>query len=108
MGGICCKSSNEYPEIKFSKSITNGIRYNNKIKIHIIRGDGYTINMTIDPNMKFSEIKRDYCNIVQKKDINKLVFVYKGKVIEEFDSLNSMGINDEITIVAFDGNDYNT
>ena len=64
--------------------------------------------MNIDPNMIFNEIKKDYCNIVHKKDIDKLVFVYKGKVIEEDDSLHSMGINDEITIAAFDGNDYNT
>ena len=46
--------------------------------------------------------------MIGKKNINKLVFVYKGKVIEENDSLNSLGIQDEITIVAFDGNDYNT
>ena len=108
MGGSCCKSSGDYTEIKFNKSVTNRIKYNNNIKIHITSGNGYPINITINPNIPFSEIKRQYCNLIGKKNIDKLVFVYKGKVIEESDSLNSMGINDEINIVAFDGNDYNT
>ena len=42
-----------------------------------------------------------------KKDDNKLIYFYKGKIIEENDSLNSMGIEEEITRCAFDGNDYN-
>ena len=108
MGGVCCKTSGDYTEIKFSKSATtNRIRSNN-IKIHITSGSGYPLNMNINPNWTFDEIKKKYCNLVGKKDINKLVFVYKGKVIEDKDSLSSMGIDDEITIVAFDGNDYNT
>ena len=108
MGGSCCKSSGDFTEIKFSKSAINRIRYNNNLKIHITSGNGYPINITINPNMPFSEIKRQYCNLIGKKNDDKLVFVYKGKVIEENDSLNAMGINDEINVVAFDGNDYNT
>ena len=107
MGGVCCKTSGDYTEIKFSKSVTNRIRSNN-IKIHITSGIGYPLSMNINPNWSFDEIKKRYCNLVGKKNINKLVFVYKGKVIEEKDSLSSMGIDDEITIAAFDGNDYNT
>ena len=64
--------------------------------------------MNINPNWSFNEIKKKYCILVGKKDDNKLIFVYKGKVIEENNSLNSMGIEEEITICAFDGNDYNT
>ena len=107
MGGSCCKSSGDYTEIKFSKSATSRIKYNNNIKIHITSGSGIPINMNISPNMPFNEIKRKYCKLVNKKNFDKLVFVYKGKVIEETDSLNSMGIIYEINIVAFDGNDYN-
>ena len=107
MGGSCCKTSGDYTEIKFSKSVTNRIRYNN-INIHITSASGFPINLKINPTWSFSEIKKKYCDMVGKKNINKLVFVYKGKVIEDNDSLNSMGIDDEITIVAFDGNDYNT
>ena len=107
MGGSCCKTSGDYTEIKFSKSATSRIRYNN-IKVHITSGNGYPINMNINPNLSFFEIKKKYCILVGKKNIDKLVFVYKGKVIEESESLNSMRIGDEINIVAFDGNDYNT
>ena len=109
MCGSCCKTSSEFKEIKFSKSVTNRIRYNNNnIRIHITSGCGYPINMDINPNLLFSEIKKQYCKIIGKKTTNKLVFVYRGKVIEENESLKSLGIQDEITIVAFDGNDYNT
>ena len=109
MGGSCCKTSGDFTEIKFSKSVTSRIRYNNNnIKIHITSASGYPINLNISPNLSFNEIKKKYCNIIGKKNVNKLVFVYKGKVLEENDSLSSLGIEDEITIVAFDGNDYNT
>ena len=108
MGGSCCKTSGDYTEIKFSKSVTSRIRYNNNVKIHITSASGYPINLNISPNLSFNEIKKKYCNIIGKKNVNKLVFVYKGKVLEENDSLSSLGIEDEITIGAFDGNDYNT
>lgn len=108
MGGSCCKTSGDFTEIKFSKSATSRIRYNNNIKLHITNANGYPINMNINPNMSFHEIKKKYCNILGKKNVNKLVFLYKGKVIEENESLNSMGIDEEINVVAFDGNDYNT
>ena len=107
MGGSCCKTSGDFTEIKFSKSVTSRIRYNN-IKIHITSASGYPINLNISPNLSFNEIKKKYCDMIGKKNVNKLVFVYKGKVLEENDSLSSLGIEDEITIVAFDGNDYNT
>ena len=109
MGGSCCKTSSDFTEIKFNKSVTNRIRYiNNNIKIHITSGCGYPISIDAHPNLSFKEIKKQYCKIIGKKTSNKLVFVYKGKVIEENESLKSLGIQDEITIVAFDGNDYNT
>ena len=107
MGGNCCKSSGDNIEIKFSQTSTSRIRYNN-IKLKITSGSGYPIKMNINPNWSFNEIKKEYCKLMGKKDIDKLIFVYKGKVIEETNSLNSMGIEDEITIYAFDGNDYNT
>ena len=115
MGGSCCKSSGDNIEIKFSQTSTSRIRYNqnnqnnqNKIKLNITTGSGYPIKMNINPNMPFNEIKKNYGKLIGKKNINKLIFVYKGKVIEENNSLNSMGIDEEITICAFDGNDYNT
>ena len=108
MGGSCCKSSGDNIEIKFSQTNTSRIRYNNNIKLKIKSGSGYPIKMNINPNWSFNEIKKKYCKLMGKKDIDKLIFVYKGKVIEENNSLNSMGIEEEITIYAFDGNDYNT
>ena len=110
MGGSCCKNSGDNIEIKFSKTSTSRIRYNNnnKIKLNITTGTGYPIKMNINPNMPFNEIKKNYGTLIGKKNINKLIFVYKGKVIEENNSLNSMGIGEEITICAFDGNDYTT
>ena len=109
MGGSCCKSSGDNIEIKFSQTNTSRIRYNhNNIKLNITNGSGYPIKMNINPNWSFNEIKKKYCILMGKKDFNKLIFVYKGKVIEEDKSLNSMGIDEEITVCAFDGNDYNT
>ena len=111
MGGSCCKSSGDNIEIKFSQTNKNRIRYNNNnnnIKLNITNGSGYPTKMNINPNWSFNEIKKKYCILQGKKDDNKLIFVYKGKVIEENNSLNSMGIEEEITICAFDGNDYNT
>ena len=108
MGGSCCKSSRDNIEIKFSQTNTNKIKYNNNIKLNIISGTEYPIKMNVNPNWTFNEIKKKYCILLHKNDINKLIFVYKGKVIEENGSLYSMGIFEEITIYAFDGNDYNT
>ena len=109
MGGSCCKSSGDNIEIKFSKTNTSRIRENhNKIKLNITTGSGYPIKMNINPNWSFNEIKKKYCILMGKKEISKLIFVYKGKVIEDNNSLNSMGIDEEITVCAFDGNDYNT
>ena len=108
MGGNCCKSSGDNIEIKFSQTNKNRIRYNNNIKLNITNGSGYPIKMNINPNWSFNEIKKKYCILMRKKDIDKLIFVYKGKIKEENNSLNSMGIEEEITIYAFDGNDYNT
>ena len=106
MGGSNCYKTSRDREIRFSKSITNRIRYNNNIKLHITSGAGYPIHLNINPNLPFNEVKKKYCNLIGKTNINKLVFIYRGKVLGENDSLNSMGIDDEITIVAFDGNDY--
>ena len=110
MGGSCCKTSGDF-EIKFKRSniLTNKIKYNNNIKkINIINNSGYSIEMDINIDWTFKEIKNKYCDLIRKKNINKLIFVYKGKLLEENASLKSMGIDNEITIYAFDGNDYNT
>ena len=110
MGGSCCKSSGDF-EIKFKQTntYTNGIKYNsNNIKINIVDNSGYSIKMEININKTFNEIKKKYCDLIKKKDINKLIFVYKSKVIEENSTPFSMGIDKETTIYSFDGNDYNT
>ncbi len=46
--------------------------------------------------------------MIGKKEINKLIFYYKNKVLEENDSPISLSKDKEITIYSFDGNDYNT
>ena len=110
MGGSCCKTSGDM-EIKFkhTNSYINKIgKNNNNIKLNIINNNGYSIQMDIDRNWTFDEIKDKYCQLIGKKDNNKLIFVYKSKVLEESDSPISLDIDKEITIYAFDGNDYNT
>ena len=62
--------------------------------------------MIINHNLPFGELKKKYCELIGKKNSNKLVFLDKGKVLEENESLFSLGIFDEISILAFDGNDY--
>ena len=115
MGIYCCKSSGDFPEIKFSTTTGSRIKTSNhinktntddKIKINITNSKGYTINMIINHNLPFGELKKKYCELIGKKNSNKLVFLDKGKVLEENESLFSLGIFDEISILAFDGNDY--
>ena len=114
MGIYCCKSSGDFTEIKFSSTTGSRIKTNNinktstddKIKININNNKGYAINMIINHNLPFGELKKKYCEFVGKTNSNKLIFLYKGKVLEENESLFSLGIFDEITILAFDGNDY--
>ena len=114
MGIYCCKSSGDLPEIKFSTTTSSRIKGTNinksntddKIRINITYSKGYTNNMIINHNMQFGELKKKYCEFIGKTNSNKLVFLYKGIVLEENQSLFSMGIVDEITIMAFDGNDY--
>ena len=115
MGIYCCKSSGDLTEIKFSTTTGSRIKTNNninkkntddKIKINIIDSNGHTINMIINHNLTFDDLKKEYCELIGKKNSNKLVFLSKGKVLEENESLFSMGIFEEITVLAFDGNDY--
>ena len=114
MGIYCCKSSGDLTEIKFSTTTGSRIKTNNinkkntddKIKINITDSNGQTINMIIEHNFSFGDLKKQYCELIGKKNSNKLVFLSKGKVLEETESLYSMGIYDEITVLAFDGNDY--
>ena len=114
MGIYCCKSSGDLTEIKFSTTTGSRIKTNNinktstddKIKINITNNKGYNINMIINHNLLFSELKKNYCELIGKTNSNKLVFLYRGRVLEENESLYSMGIFDEITIMAFDGYDY--
>ena len=110
MGGSCCKSSADF-EIKFKQTntFTNRIKYNsNNIKINIVDSSGFANKIEININWTFKEIKKKYCDLIKKNDNNKLIFVYKSKVIEENSTPISMGIDKEITIYSFDGNDYNT
>ena len=115
MGIYCCKSSGDFPEIKFSTTTGSRIKTSNninktstddKIKINITNSNGYSISMIINHNLLFGELKKKYCEFIGKTKTNRLVFLYKGKVLEENESLFSMGIFDEITVLAFDGNDY--
>ena len=110
MGGSCCKTSGDV-EIKFKQTNT----YTNKnkpnsynIKINVINSSGFSIQMDININWTFGEIKNKYCELIGKKDFNKLIFVYKSKVLEENETPISIGIDKETTIYSFDGNDYNT
>ena len=115
MGIYCCKSSGDFLEIKFSTTTGSRIKTSNhinktntddKIKINITNNNGNTIKMIINHNLPFGELKKKYCELIGKKNSNKLVFLDKGKVLEENESLFSLGIFDEISILAFDGNDY--
>ena len=110
MGGTCCNSSGDF-EIKFKQTntYTNKISYNARmIKVNIIDNNGFNISLDADLNWNFNEIKNKYCLLIRKSNINKLIFVYKGKVLEENVTLISLDIDKELTIYAFDGNDYNT
>ena len=107
MGGSCCKISGNFSEIQFSQSNTSRIKYNNNIKLNVTSADGYTINMYIDPKWSIQEIKNKYCSMKGKKDCEKLVFMYKQRLLDEEESLDSLGIGNEITIIALDSNDYN-
>ena len=78
------------------------------IKVNIIDNSGYNISLDADLNWTFNEVKNKYCLLKRKNNINKLIFVYKGKVLEENVTLISLDIDKELTIYAFDGNDYNT
>ncbi len=114
MGIYCCKSSGDLTEIKFSTTTGSRLKTNNinktntddKIRINITNNNNYSINMIIKHNLPFGELKKKYCQKLGKKNSNKLVFLYQGKLLEENDSLYSLGIFDEITVLAFDGNDY--
>ena len=110
MGGTCCNSSGDF-EIQFKQTntFTKKISYNtNMIKVNIIDNSGYNISLDADLNWTFNEVKNKYCLLKRKNNINKLIFVYKGKVLEENVNLISLDIDKELTIYAFDGNDYNT
>ena len=110
MGGSCCKTSGDI-EIQFKQTntFTNKIRKNNNnIRINIKSGIGLPIIMDINQNMTFNEIKKEYCKLIGKKDNNKLIFVSKGKLLDENTNLNFLKNEEEIIIYAFDGNDYNT
>ena len=115
MGIYCCKSTGENTEIKFSTTSGSRMKTNNninrtntddKIKINIKNNNGYTINMIINHNLPFGELKKQYCELIGKSNSHRLIFMYKEKTMDENESLFSMGIFEEITILAFDGNDY--
>ena len=70
MGIYCCKSSGDLTEIKFSTTTGSRIKTNNinktstddKIKINITNNKGYNINMIINHNLLFSELKKIIVN----------------------------------------------
>ena len=62
--------------------------------------------MTINQRSLFSEVKKKYCLLTKKNEDDLIIFVYKGKTLDENESLYSLGINEGITIAAFDSNDY--
>ena len=112
--GNCC-NSREGSEIKFSQGGENPrIRLNkdakdnndNFIKIKIRTNGGDPITMNINEKSLFSEVKKKYCLLTKKSEDDIIIFVHKGKTIEENESLYSLGINEGITIAAFDSNGY--
>ena len=110
MGANCCKISGD-AEIKFThtNSYTNKLGKNsNFIKLNIINSSGFSMNIDVNPNWTLGMIKNKYCELVGKKEINKLIFYYKNKVLEENESPINLSKDKEITIYSFDGNDYNT
>ena len=112
--GNCCNSQ-DIPKIEVSQKDSNPrIRFNKEenfndnsiIKITITTNGGNPISMNINQKSLFREVKKKYCLLTRKNEDDIIVFIYKGKTIEENESLDSLGINDGITIAAFDSNDY--
>ena len=111
--GSCCNSRenseikisqcNSNPRIRLSKDEDNN---SNFIKIKIITNGGNPITMNVKQKSLFSEVKKKYCLLARKNENDLIIFVHKGKTIEENESLYSLGINEGITIAAFDSNDY--
>ena len=75
MGIYCFKSSGDLYEKKFSTTKRNRIKTNNinkkntddKIKMNITDNKGQTINMIIEHNLSFGELKKQYCELIYKK-----------------------------------------
>ena len=112
--GSCCnlKSSpgiNTYPKNTGPRIIIPDDESDDKknnIKIKITTNGRNPITMTINQKSLFSEVKKKYCLLARKNEDHPIIFVYKGKTLDENESLFSLGINEGITIVAFDSNDY--
>ena len=112
--GNCC-NSRENSELKFSQSGANlRIKLNkddddnidNFIKIKIITNGGNPVTMNINQKSLFREVKKKYCLLAKKNEDDIIIFVHKGRTIEENETLSSLGVSEEITIAAFDSNDY--
>ena len=112
--GNCC-NLNPYPDIRtYPKNsgprilIPDGEddSVDNNIKIKISTNGSNPITMTINQRSLFSEVKKKYCLLTKKNEDDLIIFVYKGKTLDENESLYSLGINEGITIAAFDSNDY--
>ena len=114
--GTCC-NSDDISGIKLSQSkfLANSrisfnkdenVIDNNNIIINITTNGANPISMLINKKCLFSEVKKKYYLLAKKSENDIIVFVYKGKTIDENESLNSLGINENITIAAFDSNDY--
>ena len=116
--GTCCNSedisgiklcqSNITSRIKFNKDEDNNDdnTENNNINIKIVTNNVTPISMNINKKCLFSEVKKKYCLLAKKSEDDIIIFIFKGKTIDENQSLYSLGINEGITIAAFDSNDY--
>ena len=87
MGINCCKYSGDLSEKKFSTTKRNRIKTNNinkkntddKIKMNITDNNEQTINMIIEHNLSFSELKKQYCELIYKKIRINWLFYPKEK-----------------------------
>ena len=112
--GNCCNSKEipkievcqigENHRIKFNRE--ESYNENNIIKINITTNGGNPITMNINQKSFFREVRKKYCLLMRKNEDEIIVFIYKGKTIDENDSLYSLGIFEGSTIAAFDSNEY--
>ena len=62
--------------------------------------------MNLNQKSLFGEVRKKYCLLTKKNQDDFIIFIYKGKTIDENESLYSLGINEGTSIAVFDSNDY--